>query len=413
MRMFSRSRTPLDATSGRRISPRLVLIGVGAIILGGVFAYGSMLGGANVQQGGGGGNRIAPPVRVASVETRNLPVTTHTIGTVIANATVSIKSQIDGEILSAEFEEGQLVKEGDVLFRIDSRPTQAELRQAEAQIARVQAQLASAQSDADRAEQLAERGIVSMQQRDQMIAEARALAASEAADQAALERARLNLNYTTIRAPMDGKTGAILIHPGNLVRANTDNLVVINQIQPVRISFSLPQAQLSSLQDRMNEGALRASLAVHSETGVQQAVRDETDIVVDVDFIGNVVDERSGTIELRATFDNPDLRLVPGELVDVSVELDVLRDAVVVPRAAVNIGQDGGTYVFVIDADNTAQMRPVQVRYQDETFAAIGDALAPGETVVVDGQLRLTPGVQVAILEDNQPVAPVAGGEQP
>jgi len=378
-----------------------------------LFAYGSLLGGANVQQGPGGGNRIAPPVRVASVETRNLPVTTHTIGTVIANATVAIKSQIDGEILSAEFEEGQLVEEGDVLFRIDSRPTQAELRQAEAQIARVQAQLASAQSDADRAEQLAERGIVSTQQRDQMIAEARALAASEAADQAALERARLNLNYTTIRAPMDGKTGTILIHPGNLVRANTDNLVVINQIQPVRISFSLPQAQLPSLQDRMGEGALRASLAVHSAAGVQQAVRDETDIVVDVDFIGNAVDERSGTIELRATFDNPDLRLVPGELVDVSVELDVLRDAVVVPRAAVNIGQDGGTYVFVVDADNMAQMRPVQVRYQDETYAAIGDTLQPGETVVVDGQLRLTPGIQVAILDNNQPVPEVAAGELP
>jgi multidrug efflux system membrane fusion protein len=381
------------------------------LLIGGMLAYGALPGGDGAQRGAGGANQIAPPVRIASAETRSIPVMTRTIGTVMANATVEIKSQTDGELIAVEFQEGQLVKKGDILFRIDPLPAQAELRQAEAQVARVQAQLASAQSDADRAAALAERGIVSMQQRDQMVAEARALTATQAADQAALERARLNLGYTTIRAPMDGKTGPYLIYPGNLVRGNTDALVVLNQVQPVKISFFLPQDQLPALQARMREGALRASLAVHSETTVAQALLDETDIVVDVDFIGNVVDERSGTIELRATFDNPDFRLVPGELVDVNVELDVLRDTIVVPRAAINIGQDGGYYVFVVGADSSVEMRPVTVQYQDETFASVGNVIQPGERVVIDGQLRLTPGIQVAIMDD-APRVPAVGEAQ-
>jgi multidrug efflux system membrane fusion protein len=378
-------------------------------VLAGIVFYGSMPGGGEAQRGPGGRNQIAPPVRVEIVQTGNIPVTTHTIGTVIANATVAIKSQIEGELLSAEFQEGQLVSRGDALFHIDPLPAQAELRRAEAQLARTQAQLASAQSDADRATALAERGIVSTQQRDQMIAEARALGASEAADTAALERARLGLGYTTIRSPIDGKTGPVLIHPGNLVRANSDDLVVVNQVQPVRISFSLPQGQISALQNRMRDDTLRASIAVHGEGTITEAMQSESELVVDVDFIGNVVDERTGTIELRATFDNPDLRLVPGELVDVSVELDVLRDVTIVPRGAVNIGQDGDTYIFVVDTNDNADMRPVLVQYQDENFAVVGDAVRPGERVIVDGQLRVTPGIAVDIIEaSGSPFAEIA-----
>jgi multidrug efflux system membrane fusion protein len=395
--------------ASRLRSPRVLLAGAGILVLAGIVFYGSLPGGGVAQQGPGGQNQLAPPVRVETVQTGNIPVTTHTIGTVIANATVAIKSQIEGELLSAEFQEGQLVSRGDVLFHIDPLPAQSELRRAEAQLARTRAQLASAQSDADRATALAERGIVSTQQRDQMIAEARALGASEAADTAALERARLGLGYTTIRSPIDGKTGPVLIHPGNLVRANSDDLVVINQVQPVRISFSLPQGQLSALQARMRDDTLRASISVASDASVTEAMESESELVVDVDFMGNVVDERTGTIELRATFDNPDLRLVPGELVDVSVELDVLRDVAIVPRAAVNIGQDGDTYIFVVDAENNAEMRQAQVRYQDERFAVVGDAVRPGERVIVDGQLRVTPGIGVDIIEgSNTPFAEIA-----
>jgi len=338
------------------------------------------------------------------VEKRDVPVMVNTIGTVMANATVAVKSQVDGQLLSAEFEEGQMVKAGDVLFRIDSRPIEASLRQAQGLLAQDQARLASAKSDADRAVQLAERGIVSAQQRDQLVAAAKALDAGASANQAAVDRARLQLGYTTIRAPMDGKTGPILVHPGNLVRANDAGaLVVLTQIQPVKISFSLPQTHLPQLQDRMRDKNLIALVSVHHDDPAKALIAEDDTIQVAIDFIGNAVDNATGTIELRASFANPDLRLVPGELVDVGIRLDTLKDAAVVPRVAVNTGQSG-FYVFVIDKEKKAEMRPAQVLYQDQAIAAIAGNFAPGEQVVTDGQLRLNPGTQVVIAED-QPAA--------
>ncbi len=410
----------------RRLSPRVLLLGVIAlgaigfvayrmniIDLGGTFQAGPGGPGAGrTGFGGGGFQGGAVPVRTAKVSTRDIPVMAHTIGTVLANATVSVKSQVDGQLLSAKFQEGDLVKEGDVLFLIDPLPLQAALRQAEATLARDNAQLASAQKDADRAAMLLERGIVSQQQADQTIAQAKALTATLAADQAAVDRAQLNVNYTTIRAPVTGKTGSYLVHPGNLVRGNTDALVVINQIQPVKISFFLPQNDLPELQDRMREGMLAATLQVHNDSGTQLPAQAESELGVRVDFIGNLVDEKTGTIELRASSDNPDLRLVPGELVDVIVQLDTMRGAIVVPREAVNIGQDGGTYVFLVGADRKVGMRPVKVQFQDEQIASIGNALAPGDTVVTDGQLRLIEGSTVSDVAApaKQPAEPKVGG---
>lgn len=413
--------THLDTGDRKRLnilSPRFALIGVGVLLVAGYLVFGQ--GGEGAGQGAGGqrgagpgggrgGNQIAPPVEVGKVEVHDIPIMANTIGTVLPNATVAVKSQIEGPLLSASFREGQLVKRGDVLFQIDPRPMEAALRQAEAQLARDQAQLVSAQSDAERAEMLAERGIVSTQQRDQIIATAKALTATQSANQAALERAQLNLSYTTIRAPIDGKTGPMLVHPGNLVRANdAAGMVVINQIQPVKISFSLPQVHLPSLQDRMREGDLTVSLTLHSESG-EVVPADENNLNVKVDFIGNTVDEQTGTIELRSTFGNTDMRLVPGQLVDVGVHLDTLRNATVVPRTAVNIGQDGGTYVWVVGQDDVAQMHAVKMTYQDEQIAAIGDALQKDERVIINGQLRVTPGVRVAILDPNAGRAPAAG----
>jgi multidrug efflux system membrane fusion protein len=251
-----------------------------------------------------------------------------------------------------------------------------------------------------------------------MVAQAKALSATLAANEAALERARLNLGYTTIRAPIDGKTGPLLVHPGNIVRANdADGLVVINQIQPVKITFSLPQNYLNQLQQRMREGALTATVSVHNaDGGVAAAPLDESELTVKVDFIGNVVDERTGTIELRATHQNSDMRLVPGELVRVSLHLDTLGGATTVPRSAVTIGQDGNTYVWVLNNENQAEMRPVRVAYQDEQIAAVGNALQPGQRVVVDGQLRLTEGASVSIVSPGAVAAPTrpqgAGGQR-
>jgi multidrug efflux system membrane fusion protein len=399
----------LKLAAPRRLSPRVILAGIAVVLVAGfLFFRGGEQAGPGAGPGGGfGGGQGAPPVRIAQVESRDIPITAHTIGTVLANATVAVKSQIEGPLLSVAFKEGQLVQKGQVLFQIDPRPMEAALRQAEAQLARDRAQLASAQSDAERASMLAERGIVSTQQRDQIVANAKALSATEAADQAALERAQLNLSYTTIRAPIDGKTGPYLVHPGNLVRANDANgLVVINQIRPVKITFSMPQNQLPLLQDRLREGALVAALSVHSENAAPGSALSESELNVKVDFIGNLVDERTGTIELRATHQNDDLRLVPGELVDVSLRLDTLKNAVIVPRAAVIIGQDGGTYVWVLNQQDEADMRPARMQYQDEQIAAIGNVVRVGERVVIDGQLRLTPGVKVAIVQPGAVAAP-------
>ena len=366
--------------------------------------------GGRAGRGGGG----APPVRVATASVQDVPVTVRTIGTVLANSVVTVKSQVDGPLLSAAFKEGQMVKKGDLLFQIDPAPFQAALRQAQAQVERDKAQLASAQADADRAVMLSQRGIVSDQQRDQLVASAKALSATVAADAAAVERAQLNLDYTTIRSPINGKTGPMIVYPGNQVHtADANGLITITEIQPVMISFNLPQGDLPQLQDRMRESKLVASVAVRSDVASTANPGEAgSEIPVKIDFVGNAVDDKTGTIELRATFDNPDLRLVPGELVDVSVTLATLSRTVTVPREGVNIGQNGN-YVFVVGADNKVQMRPVNVLFQDQAIAALGSGVKPGERVVTDGQLRLTPGVTVTITQPDAAGAEAQGLANP
>ena len=354
------------------------------------------------------GAGAAPPVRVASAQVQDVAVTVRTIGTVLANSVVTVKSQVDGPLLSAAFKEGQMVKKGDLLFQIDPAPFEAALRQAQAQVERDKAQLASAQADADRAVMLSQRGIVSDQQRDQLVASAKALVATVAADTAAVERSQLNLDYTVIRSPVNGKTGPMLVYAGNQVHASdASGLVTINEIQPVKISFNLPQGDLPQLQDRMSEGKLIAGVTARNDITAGSAVNASGgEIPIKVDFVGNTVDDKTGTIELRATFDNPDLRLVPGELVDVSVRLATLSQTVTVPREGVNIGQNGN-YVFVVDAQNQAQMRPVTVLYQDQVIAALGSGVKPGDRVITDGQLRVTPGIKVLVTQqpEGQPPA--------
>ena len=354
--------------------------------------------GGRAGRGGGG----AAPVRIAAARVGDVPVAVNTLGTVLANSMVTIKSQVDGPLVEAAFKEGQMVKKGDLLFRIDPAPFEAALRQAQATVARDQAQLASAQADADRAVMLSERGIVSAQQRDQLVANAKALAATIDADKAAVERSALNLGYTTIRAPVNGKTGAYIVYPGNQVHANDQTgLITIAEIQPVKITFNLPQGDLPLLQARLAEGRLMAGVVARSDVASAQAVDDaqEMQIPVKVDFIGNAVDDRTGTIELRATFDNPDLRLVPGELVDVSIQLDTLKQVTVLPREAVNVGQNQ-SYVFVLDDENKAQMRPVKVLFQDQVITAVANGvIKSGDRVVIDGQLRLTPGARTTITQ--------------
>ena len=393
----------------RRVLLIVLALGVGGYIAANpdiVDKISAFAGASAPQQAGGrgagrGGGGAAPPVRVATAEIRDVAMTARTLGTVLANSMVTIKSQVDGPLVAAMFKEGQMVKKGDLLFRIDPAPFEAALRQSQATVARDQAQYASALADSDRAVMLADRGIVSAQQRDQLVANAKALAASIEADQAAAERAQLNLGYTTIRSPVDGKTGPFLVYPGNQVHANdATGLVTITQIQPVKITFNLPQTNLPQLQDRMRENELTVGIRVRKDAVAAEgnpAEQSDMEIPVKVDFIGNVVDDRTGTIELRATFQNPELRLVPGELVDISVNLEMLKQVVTVPHDALNVGQNIN-YVFVVDKDNKAQMRRVNVLYQDQVIGALGSGIQAGDRVVTDGQLRLTPGVKVDIL---------------
>jgi multidrug efflux system membrane fusion protein len=251
------------------------------------------------------------PVLVAQAQTKTVPINEQTIGTVLANNTVQVTARVEGQLLTANFHEGQIVHEGDVLFQLDPKPFQAALEQAQAALVRDQAQLMSAANDAKRYASLAAQGAASASQRDQFVAQAKALTATVKSDRAAADIARMNLDYTTIHAPVTGKTGPILIQPGNLVKANDTNaMVVLNQIQPVKVTFSLPQTELPRIQDQMQSGQLVINVAVHGGGG-------QTIDRAPVDFVGNAVNATTGTIELRATFNNADFRLVPGELVDV------------------------------------------------------------------------------------------------
>jgi multidrug efflux system membrane fusion protein len=333
------------------------------------------------------------PVTVATAQIRDMPVYAQAIGTVIANATVQVKSRINGQIISTHFREGQLVKKGDLLFEIDRAPYEAALRAARANLQRDEAQLANSERELSRAQQLSKKGYISAQTKDTAATDMKALTASVAADQAAVDQAELQLGYTQIRSPIDGKTGPILVDAGNLITANeADPLVVVTQIKPVKISFALAQQNLPQLQAEMKAGTLIASLHLpHTEEAASPTAP--------VNFIDNRVNQASGTIELRATYDNPDRRFVPGEFVDVRVRLNELKQVTTVPRDAVNTGQEG-LYVYVVGPDNIVERRPVTRLHQDDTFAAIKGDVKAGERVVTDGQLRLLPGSTVKIVSE-------------
>jgi len=329
---------------------------------------------------------VTAPVKVASVEVGNMAVIERTIGTVMANSTVQINARIQGQMMKAYFKEGQMVKTGDILFQIDPRPYQAVYDNA-------LAALATAKVKADRYARLSAQNAIAGQQFDD--AQAGYLEAK-----AAVEAARLNVEYTTIRAPVNGKTGPILIQPGNMVAAATasttaSSLVTINEIQPVKISLSLPQSDLPRIQEMQRTKGLTINISLHDAGG--------SDIQAPVNFIGNAVTNTTGTIELRASYDNPDMALVPGQLVDVTVALSEIPHATLVPREAVNTGPDG-QFVYTVK-DGIAQQLPVKILFDDGVNDAVSGALKKGDQVIVDGQLRVMPGAKVNISGAKRPAA--------
>ena len=328
------------------------------------------------------------PVVAAKATQRDMPVQVAAIGNVEAYSTVTVKSQVDGVVQKAHFAEGQDVKKGDMLFSIDARPFQTALHQSEANLARDQAQAEYAKAEAQRYTQLKAAGIVSQIQYEQFTSNSQALDASVRADQAAVENAKINLGYCSIYSPIDGRTGALLVHPGNLIKNNDTSLVVINQVSPIYVDFSIPENDLAQVKAHQARERLQV-MAYPSGNGTNPSTGK-------LSFINNTVDSNTGTIELKGTFANRDRRLWPGQFVNVTLDLTMNRNATVVPSQAVQTGEKG-QYVYVVNADHTAGYRPVTVGATLGGFTIVDKGLKPGETVVTNGQLRLFPGAKVSL----------------
>jgi multidrug efflux system membrane fusion protein len=336
----------------------------------------------------GGSKRPAAPVLVATVAKTDAPVDIRTFGTVAANETVAVRSQITGVLTQIHFDEGQDVARDDLLFSIDASPWEATVRQAEAVLARDTVQATNAWKEAARQEELFRKGLISQNEYDQARSAADALAASVRASGAALENARLQRQYCSIRAPIAGRTGRRMVHAGNLVKAGDAELATLNQIVPVQVLFSVPQQHWPAIRRSIAEGALTVRATIPGDSG-----EDETGTLF---FADNHVDPGTGTLLLKARFSNDGKRLLPGQFVRVVLRLSVQRGALVVPAAAIQVGQRG-RYVFVVKPDLTVEDRTVEVDRDLDGSVVVAKGLADGERVVTDGQQRLVPGARIEI----------------
>jgi multidrug efflux system membrane fusion protein len=331
----------------------------------------------------------AVPVNVAAAQQQTVPVVITGIGNVEAFSTVSIKARVDGQIVEVKFREGQPVTKGEVLFRIDPRPYQAALRQAEANALRDKAARDQALSQAKRYQELLDKNFISKEAYAQIRTNAETAEATAKASQAALENARLNIEYCTISSPLDGYVGKVLLQAGNLVKANdVSSLVVINQVRPIYVNFSVPEQNLPEVRKYMGMGTLNVEVVPPDPSAPR--------VVGQLIFIDNAVDPTTGTIKLRAQFENREAALWPGQFVNVSLRLYEQVDAITIPSTAVQTGPDG-QYVYVIGPDLLADIRKVTVQRSDGERAIIGAGLAKGERVVTRGQLRLGPKTPVQI----------------
>src|SRR6266850_100692 len=363
---------------------------------------------------GRGGDGAAAPVVTAKVTEKDVPVDIAAIGNVEAYATISVRSQVTGQLTDIAFREGDFVRQGQQLFTLDRRPFEAALAQADANLTRDKALLAQAEAQlardaanaeyqqlsAERQSQLSGRGIISKDQAEQTRSQADATAAVVKADrasidsaraqlaaqQSAVEAARVSLGYTVIRSPIDGRTGSVAVKVGGLVTANQTELMTIARVRPVYVTFAVPAVHLATIKKHMVGSALRVS-AVPQDTEARPADGKLT-------FVDNAVDMTTDTIKLKATFDNTDFRLWPGQFARVSLRLETLSHATVVPSQAVQTGQDG-QYVFVVKDDSTVEQRTVIPGQHVADDVVVEKGLTPGETVVTEGQLRLEAGTRV------------------
>ena len=375
------------AKGGRR---RTLIVGMLLIALAAAAIY--HFTGTTRQQSRGG--RFAAdtgpvPVLVAAAKNADVPVYLDAVGTVKALNTVTVSPQVDGKLLSVGFKEGQDVKKGDVLARIDPTIYQAQLDQAIAKKAQDEALLGNAKNDLIRYETLAATNAINRQQADTQRALVAQYTAQVQSDQAAIENAQATLGYTTIVAPIDGRTGVRMVDEGNIVHASSSpGIVVITQIKPISVIFNLPQQNLAQVNSAFAKGPLPVD-----------ALRSDDNSVIDhgtLTVLDNQVDPSTGTVKLKAEFPNADIQLWPGQFVNVRLLIDTLKQVVVVPTGAVQRGPNG-TFVYVVGDDNVAKLRPVTVSKQDETQSVIAKGLTPPERAVTTGFARLTDGAKVAI----------------
>jgi multidrug efflux system membrane fusion protein len=375
----------------RRGTRRTLVIGIVLIALAAVFYYIFSASAPQQRRGGRFAAGEGPvPVLVAPAARADVPVYMDAVGTIKALNTVTVRPQVDGKLLSVNFKEGEDIKKGDVLAKIDPVIYQAQLNQAIAKKAQDEAQLANSKIDLDRYERLAATAAINKQQADTQRALVAQNTALVQADQAAIDNAQAMLGYTTITAPIDGRTGIRMVDEGNYVRSADTNssIVVITQLQPISVLFNLPQQDLSQVNTAFEKSPLNV-----------EAQRSDNDAVIDrgvLRVVDNQVDQTTGTVKLKAEFPNAKLQLWPGQFVNIRLLVDTLKQVVVIPTGAVQRGPNG-TFVYVVKDDDTVTVRPITVQKQDETQTVVSKGLEAPERVVTTGFVRLTDGTKVAI----------------
>lgn len=350
------------------------------------------------KDGRAGGQGAAVPVGVATVKEQDFPVYLTGLGSVQAFNTVSLKSRVDGQIMQVNFREGQDVRKGDLLIVIDERPFQVALAQAQANLQRDEAQLANAKAQYERNKALYEGGVVAKQDLDTMQASFGQYEGTIAADKAAVDNAKLNLTYCRITSPIDGRVGLRQVDPGNYVQAaSSPPMLVITQLHPISVVFTLPEDQLQVVLKQMRQGPLQVDVYSRDDVTKLSAGKLLT--------IDNQIDPTTGTAKLKAVFENPDNTLWPNQFVNVHLLLETRKNAVTAPAAAVQRGPQG-SFAYLVDANNTVQMRPLQIALTQGSTVVLASGLQAGDKVVTDGQEKLQVGSRVA------PQAPQQGGGQ-
>jgi multidrug efflux system membrane fusion protein len=362
------------------------------------------------RQAGGRARPEGAVVTAVTAEARTMPVLREGVGSVVAGMVIAVRAQVDGRLTSITFREGEMVRKGQVLARLDRAVFEAQLEQAMARQAQNEAGLMHARLELERFERLASANAGTRQQADQQRAVVAQLAAQVRADRAAVDAARINLDHTVILAPADGRAGIRLVDPGNIVRASdATGIVTLAQFQPIAVIFALPQRDLIAVQGAIQRGPVEAVALATDGRAILASGQ--------LDVIDNQIDQATGTIRLKATFDNEDLKLWPGQFVNIRIKVDELKDAVVVPTLAVRRGSSG-SFVYRVDEGNKARIVRVEVQQQDEAHAVITGGVSAGQKIITAGFHNLREGASVSVSDDpdvGQPAATAAadGGERP